>query len=124
MPLWHQMRAAPVAFIDVTKSCRVERLVHEYAGIDHQLLVDATERIQKRLGGKITKDALDALTRNDYATVADLTLDYYDKAYLHGLSQRDTALVHPMDIREDDPAKTAKQLIAWADTYAAKGVLR
>ena len=124
MPLWHQMRAAPVAFIDVTKSCRVARLVHEYAGIDHQLLVDATERIQKRLGGKVTKEALDALTRNDYATVADLTLDYYDKAYLHGLSQRDATQVHPIEIWEDKPAETARQLIAWATTQAASGVLR
>lgn len=116
MPLWHQMRAAPVAFIDVTKACRVERLVHEYAGINHQLLVDATERIQKRLGGKVTKDALEALTRQDYATVADLTLDYYDKAYLHGLSLRDSAQVHSIRIREDNPAETARELIAWADT--------
>lgn len=124
MPLWHQMRAAPVAFIDVTKACRVKRLVHEYAGIDHQLLVDATERIQKRLGGKVTKDALEALTQHDYATVADLTLDYYDKAYLHGLNQRDTTQVHPIEIREDNPAETARQLIEWADAQVAKGVLR
>ena len=116
MPLWHQMRAAPVAFIDVTKSCRVERLVNEYAGIDHQLLVDATERIQKRLGGKVTKDALEALTRQDYATVADLTLDYYDKAYLHGLSLRDSAQVYPIEIKQDDPVGTVKRLLTWVES--------
>ena len=124
MPLWQQMRAAPVAFIDVTKSCRVERLVTEYANIDHRLLVEATERIQKRLGGKVTQQALEALTRHDYATVADLTLDYYDKAYLHGLSQRDPAQVHPLEIKEDSPDQTAKQLIAWANHQEANGVLR
>jgi tRNA 2-selenouridine synthase len=92
----------------------VQRLVAEYTGIDHSLLVEATERISKRLGSKVTKDALDALSRNDYATVADLTLDYYDKAYLHGLAQRDPATINRMEISEDNPAQTAQQLIEWA----------
>lgn len=115
MALWQQMRAAPVAFVDVPKAVRVQRLVAEYTGIDHGLLVEATQRISKRLGGKVTKDALEALTQNDYATVADLTLDYYDKAYLHGLSQRDQVQVHPLDIAIDNPAETARWLIGWAD---------
>lgn len=115
MPLWQQMRAAPVAFVDVPKAVRVQRLVTEYTGIDHALLVEATERISKRLGGKTTKDALDALARNDYATVADLTLDYYDKAYLHGLSQRDQIRVNRLEIGEDNPAETARWLIEWAN---------
>ncbi|MCK8491548.1 tRNA 2-selenouridine(34) synthase MnmH [Spirosoma sp. RP8] len=116
MALWQQMRVTPVAFVDVPKAARINRLVSEYAGIDHTLLVEATERIRKRLGGKITKDALDALAKRDYATVADLTLDYYDKAYLHGLSQRDPATVHPLISQDDKPAETAKRLISWADS--------
>ena len=116
MSLWQQMRLAPVAFVDVPKDKRVTRLVTEYTGIDHTLLVEATERIKKRLGGKVTKDALDALARHDYATVADLTLDYYDKAYLHGLSQRESTSVHTVNVIEDNPEKTAAQLIQWANT--------
>ena len=112
---WQQMRAAPVAFVDVPKAVRVQRLVAEYTGIDHNLLVEATERISRRLGGKVTKDALDALAQNDYATVADLTLDYYDKAYLHGLSQREPATISKFDVMDDNPAQTAQQLIAWAN---------
>ncbi|CAN5172732.1 tRNA 2-selenouridine(34) synthase MnmH [soil metagenome] len=124
MTLWQQMRVAPVAFVDVPKVIRINRLVAEYGAIDHGLLVEATERIRKRLGGKATKDALEALTRHDYAAVADLTLDYYDKAYLHGLSQRDTASIHSFDIKEDNPTETAKRLISWANTQAASDVLR
>ncbi|GAB2598070.1 tRNA 2-selenouridine(34) synthase MnmH [Spirosoma areae] len=116
MPLWQQMRISPVAFIDIPKASRIERLVTEYAGIDHRLLIEATERIRKRLGGKVTKDALDALTRHDYTTVADLTLDYYDKAYLYGLSERDLSRVHSFDIIGDNPIETAKWLIEWANT--------
>lgn len=117
LSLWGQMRIAPVAFLDVPKEVRIKRLVSEYTGIDHSLLVEATERIRKRLGGKVTKDALNALDRKDYATVADLTLDYYDKAYLHGLSQRDSTSVHSFPIQEDAPERTAQQLISWADSF-------
>ncbi len=116
MSLWQQMRLAPVAFVDVPKDKRVTRLVAEYTGIDHTLLVEATERIKKRLGGKVTKDALDALVSHDYVTVADLTLDYYDRAYLHGLAQREPTSVYPVNVMEDNPEKTAKELIQWADT--------
>lgn len=119
MPLWQQMRTAPVAFIDVPKAIRIQRLVMEYADIDHNLLMEATERIRKRLGGKVTKDALDALAQHDYAAVADLTLDYYDKAYLHGLSERDSTRVYRLEIVEDNPAETARQLIKWANQLEA-----
>ncbi|AKD53573.1 tRNA 2-selenouridine(34) synthase MnmH [Spirosoma radiotolerans] len=115
MALWQQMRMASVAFIDMPKDKRVHRLVAEYATIDHGSLVEATERIRKRLGGKVTKDALDALARHDYATVADLTLDYYDKAYLHGLAQRDSATISPIDTQKDEPSQTAQRLIEWAN---------
>ncbi|TAE29401.1 MAG: tRNA 2-selenouridine(34) synthase MnmH [Cytophagales bacterium] len=119
---WAQMRAAPVAFVDVPKPVRIERLVREYTGISHNLLVEATTRIQKRLGGKATQDALAALAQNDYATVADLTLSYYDKAYLHGLSERDPQTVYTLPIVDDDPAQTARQLIEWANTRVASNV--
>ncbi|GAA4468807.1 tRNA 2-selenouridine(34) synthase MnmH [Nibrella saemangeumensis] len=112
LPLWEQMRTAPVAFIDVPKEIRIQRLVLEYTGIDHQLLIEATERIRRRLGGKDTQLALNALAEHDYATVADITLSYYDKAYLHGLAQRKAETVQRLDITEDNPAETARQLRA------------
>ncbi|MEZ0538541.1 tRNA 2-selenouridine(34) synthase MnmH [Fibrella arboris] len=124
LPLWQQMRTAPVAFIDVPRPVRVQRLVQEYTGIDHELLVEATKRIERRLGGLAAKQSLAALEQQDYATVAELTLVYYDKAYLNGLTNRHAELVNHLPISEDNPAKTAADLIVWADAYAEKGVLR
>ncbi|GAB4015223.1 tRNA 2-selenouridine(34) synthase MnmH [Spirosoma koreense] len=124
MPLWQQMRTAPIAVIELPKPLRISRLVAEYAGIDHALLVEATERIRKRLGGKVTKDALEALDRQDYATVVDLTLAYYDKAYLHGLSQRPEENIHSIDVQGDSSSETATKLISWADSQVANSVFR
>jgi len=124
VPLWQQMRTTTVAFIDVPRDIRVQRLVQEYTGIDHELLVEATKRIERRLGGLAAKQSLAALEQQDYATVADLTLVYYDKAYLHGLAERATDLVHQLPVATDNPSQTASELIAWADVHAEKGVLR
>ncbi|AQG81162.1 tRNA 2-selenouridine(34) synthase MnmH [Spirosoma montaniterrae] len=115
MAFWQQMSAAVVAAVDIPKPIRIERLVTEYASIDHGLLVEATGRIHKRLGGQATKDALNALSKHDYATVADLTLVYYDKAYMHGLSQRQGKQVHTFSVQEDNPAETARHLVCWAN---------
>ncbi|GAB4026432.1 tRNA 2-selenouridine(34) synthase MnmH [Spirosoma gilvum] len=122
--LWQQMQQATTVFVDIPKEKRINRLVAEYTGIDHNLLVEATERIKKRLGGKATQDALAALAHQDYATVADLTLAYYDKAYTHALAQRDAASIQSIEVGDDEPIKTARQLIQWADSQMASGVLR
>jgi len=115
-PLWLQMRAADLLFLAIPKEVRIQRLVREYTGISHQLLQEATHRIQKRLGGQAYKEAVDALERHDYATVADLTLTYYDKAYLNGLAQRKAEKVHSLTVSEDNPRQTARQLVEWANT--------
>ncbi|HEV7347941.1 tRNA 2-selenouridine(34) synthase MnmH [Telluribacter sp.] len=115
LAMWEQMRQAPVAFIDVPKEVRIRRLVREYACFDPALLYEATDRIQKRLGGQHHQAALRALDQQDYATVADITLTYYDKAYLHGLSLRNSGTVHTIEMPEDNPVQTAQELIVWAE---------
>ena len=54
----------------IPKKFRIERLVKEYAEFDNSLLADAVGRIEKRLGGQNAKEALDALSRNDYEKVS------------------------------------------------------
>lgn len=116
--LWVQMRNAPVAFIDLPKAARVARLVQEYACYDHTLLLQATDRIKNRLGGQHYKAALEALDQRDYAQVADLTLNYYDKAYLHGLSKRTDSEVFTIDVQADSPKQTAQMLVEWQQKFA------
>lgn len=113
--LWTQMRQASVAFLDVPVEARVRFLVETYGQYPHEALVEATERIRKRMGNDRNQLALEALKRRDYGLVAELTLGYYDKAYLHGLAQRPPECVHPIPTAGIHPAETAKRLVAWAD---------
>jgi tRNA 2-selenouridine synthase len=111
--VWVQMQQAPLVLVDLDKSLRIERLVREYACLDMSLLYEATHRIQKRLGGQHHKAAIEALDHHDFVRVAEITLTYYDKAYLHGIQSRPVAYTYQPPL--DDPVNTARQLIAWAE---------
>jgi len=109
--LFHAMRAAPVFKLEMSKLLRVERLVKEYTDFDKQQLNANIQKIRKRLGGLKAQKAMEAVDNEDFYTAVDLTLDYYDKAYLHGLSKRDTSKIYRIPVDRDDPPHTARLLI-------------
>lgn len=115
--VWSQMQSAPVVVVDMDKDLRIERLVREYACFDIELLYEATNRIKKRLGGQHHKAAIEALDRQDFAKVAEITLTYYDKAYVHGLGERHVS--HVLDVHQDQPTAIAGQLVAWMEEQKA-----
>lgn len=107
LAFWKQMQhPTQFIFVDLPKNLRIQRLVREYACYDHSLLLNATERIKKRLGGQHFKAIIEALERHDYATVADISLHYYDKAYLYELAQRNVS--HHISLQEDHPFSAAQ----------------
>jgi len=82
---WTKKNTSQVIFLEVEKAERIERLLKDYSVCDPEILREAVLRIQKKLGGVRTKEAMEALDLNDLRTVADITLFYYDKAYQTGL---------------------------------------
>ena len=105
--LFEAMRKAPVIKVEMSRPLRVERLVKEYAGFHKTKLHDAVKRISKRLGGQKAKEAAEAIDRDDFRTAIDITLDYYDKAYQHGLSKRSSHTIYPIPVKKDDPHSNA-----------------
>lgn len=101
------MRSAAVVFLDVPKSERINRLVLEYSGFPRDRLAAAIQRIGKKLGGQNVKVAIEALETKDYATVADILLLYYDKAYMKGLSMREAERIFTLPVDADDPDTNA-----------------
>lgn len=87
-PLWKQMRSAPVAVLEWSLESRVDYLVREYQAAPERLAQNL-EAIKKRLGNERHKAACDALAANDRAEVCRIVLDYYDRAYDHGLAKRE-----------------------------------
>ena len=57
-PLWRQMRAAKVFYLNIPFEARLNYITDCYGNFDQKRLKAATVRIQKRLGGLNTKNAL------------------------------------------------------------------
>ncbi|MDB5230534.1 MAG: tRNA 2-selenouridine(34) synthase MnmH [Chitinophagaceae bacterium] len=87
--LFKTMREKPVLFLDIPFEKRLEEIISSYGTFKKEELASAIERIQKRLGGLETKNALLALEENDLATCFQILLKYYDKLYLKSMKQRE-----------------------------------
>ncbi|HMI77329.1 MAG TPA: tRNA 2-selenouridine(34) synthase MnmH, partial [Ferruginibacter sp.] len=89
MPLWTTMRKSPVYFLDIPFAKRLEYITEEYGKFEKENLADAILRIQKRLGGLATKEAMGYLEEGKYRESFRILLNYYDKWYTKGLQNRE-----------------------------------
>lgn len=98
--LYLQMREQTVFFIDIPKEKRAEHLVIDYGSFDKELLAKSILNISKRLGGQHVKKALEELEKGNLKEVAIITLTYYDKAYLYGITTRDQDKIISIPLNE------------------------
>jgi tRNA 2-selenouridine synthase len=91
MPMWHNMRKSLVYFMDIPFEERLDYLTKEYGNLPKQELVTAIMRIQKRLGGLETKNAINFLLENNFKESFRILLKYYDKWYEKGLYNRENS---------------------------------
>lgn len=89
MPLWRNMRKAPVFFMDIPFEERLVYITAEYGKLKKQTIKEAILRIQKRLGGLETKNALKFLEEDNMKECFRILLSYYDKWYHKGLYNRE-----------------------------------
>jgi tRNA 2-selenouridine synthase len=89
MPLWRTMRKAPVFFMDIPFEERLAYITTEYGKLKKEILKDSILRIQKRLGGLETKNAINFLEQDNYKESFRILLTYYDKWYHKGLYNRE-----------------------------------
>lgn len=109
--LYQKMRTNKLLFIDISKEERAKLLVKEYAIGDMEKLVDAVQRISKRLGHEATRKALDLLKENKFYEVALITLGYYDKYYLKGLGKRDQDKIKILKLDSSDAVANAQTIL-------------
>lgn len=105
--LYSRMREAELIKVSVPKSVREQRLVKEYVNGDLDSLKIALGKITSKLGGLRAKQSMDSLLNGDYRKVAEITLEYYDKAYGYGIDKRKKESVKEFSVENDDPKSTA-----------------
>ena len=80
-PLFHLMRNSTCYFITIPFEQRLNFIMEGYGSFDPKSLIEATMRIQKRLGGLETKTAVDYITAGSLKEAFSILLKYYDKWY-------------------------------------------
>ena len=85
---YNQLREAKVLFLDIPVEARIPHLVKVYGSYSKEELGKSIDKIKKRLGGQWHQAAHEALEQGDLEEVVRIVLNYYDKAYLFGLSKR------------------------------------
>lgn len=86
---WRQMRQSPVFFLEVPFEERLKHILPEYSLNGLENLRNAILRIQKRLGGLDTKQALQFLEEGDMKSCFRILLIYYDRFYEKSLKNRE-----------------------------------
>ncbi|WP_204139486.1 tRNA 2-selenouridine(34) synthase MnmH [Halomicronema sp. CCY15110] len=108
--LFEQMEAAPTLEVVRPLEERLGILVEIYGQTDRQGLIEATQRIRKRLGGQRTQAAVECLHRGELREVCKIVLDYYDRTYRYDLERRNQ-VIPQLDIANHDPIAAAQLLI-------------
>ena len=116
LEFWEVMQARPLMLIEVPRPERIQRLVDEYAALDPLELERAILVIQKRLGGLRTQTALTALEQGQWAQVAGLLLEYYDKSYERSLKKTHTGTLQRVSSSVGDAHRNALQLLEAAQS--------
>jgi tRNA 2-selenouridine synthase len=93
--LYKKMKEVNLIQLIIPKEKRIAFLVSQYKTND-LCLIEAINKITKRLGGLDTKNAIQAVKEHNYEAAAASLLHYYDKAYDFCLSKRTKDSIYPV----------------------------
>jgi tRNA 2-selenouridine synthase len=94
---------------------RLPRLLKEYSVFPKNELKTTLEHIAKRLGGDNVKEAIKAIESDNFAKAIEITLTYYDKAYLFGLSRKSSKNIIYIKTETDDIEENAAKIVEAAN---------
>lgn len=114
-PFYRSMHEAPLFVLSASMQQRVARLVSDYGKFKADVLCTAFMRIQKRLGGKATQDAINAVHAGNLHIAAEIALHYYDKAYQHTLSEHVNERIHYLEVGNSSMSEVAANAIHLAN---------
>ena len=116
--IWLQMRKSTLLFLEIPFEERLDFITAEYGKLNKETLVNAIIRIQKRLGGLETKNAINHLLENNTKESFRILLTYYDKWYLKGLNNREnlSAFLNKIPCKSVDCILNSKNILVCTTT--------
>jgi tRNA 2-selenouridine synthase len=100
--------------LDIPFEERLNYITEGYGKFTKEQLVNAIIRIQKRLGGLETKNAINHLLENNHKACFGILLAYYDKLYNKALQNRENlaALLNKIPCFGVDTAINTQNILA------------
>lgn len=115
--LFHQMQEAPLVTLHRPEHERLDHLLAAYGLMPRQGLVEATQRIGRRLGQQRTQQAVEAITAGNLRLACQVILDYYDRTYAHSLARHHRTPI-PLAGEGMSSAEVAQRLLAMEPTLS------
>tara|TARA_Y100000589_G_scaffold145358_1_gene139062 strand:- start:17828 stop:18877 length:1050 start_codon:yes stop_codon:yes gene_type:complete len=104
-----QMKISPRIEIIKNKETRINELIKTYSIFPKEELKNSVNRISKRLGPQRTKKAIESIDSENWNSVCQSVLEYYDKCYEYGLS--DLVKLTEIDMTGKDDNEIIKEII-------------
>jgi tRNA 2-selenouridine synthase len=104
------MEQAPVLELQRTLPERVAYLITLYGTAGTTALLEATQRIHKRLGSEKTQRIKAHIEAGDLGSAIEGVLSYYDKTYRYDLERRTVSCV-PLPVSGYTPEQVAHLLL-------------
>ncbi|MEP6927386.1 MAG: tRNA 2-selenouridine(34) synthase MnmH [Ginsengibacter sp.] len=86
---WENMRNSKLYFLEIPFEERLKHIANCYGVFDKKELINSIMKIQKKLGGLETKNAINYLLENKVIDCFSILLNYYDKLYNNSLYKRE-----------------------------------
>jgi tRNA 2-selenouridine synthase len=109
--LYLNMQKNPAIILLMDIKTRLPRLIEEYSCYSSDELISTVMKITKRLGGDRTKEATEAIQRGDFPKAIEITLNYYDKAYLFGLGRKLEKDIYYVNTDTDDIETNVQKIL-------------
>jgi tRNA 2-selenouridine synthase len=109
--LWQKMKVSELIYLQIPFEERLKYLVEEYGKLPLEEIKSAILRIQKRLGGLETKNAISHLEEGNLRACFGILLRYYDKWYEKGLNSKEKGEIIKIEGESVNKEVNAKKFI-------------
>jgi tRNA 2-selenouridine synthase len=116
-PFFNRMQESPVIALIMAVNTRMPRLLKEYSAHSKEELGASVRRISKRLGGDNTKESIESIESGDFTRAIEITLGYYDKAYMYGLRRRPEKNIRFVETETDDVSVNIDRILKASEEF-------
>jgi tRNA 2-selenouridine synthase len=114
-PLFNRIRTSELIEIIVGDARRKKRILDEYGIFPTEVLSEITLKISRRMGPQHARHANQLLAEGDMNGWLEIVLDYYDKLYAFGSSQRNQDKCFRIDLSDAVEDQFADKILAYSE---------